>query len=183
LYICRPFFDFNIVVVKNPFEIPFVGLKIGKYEYEFEIDKSFFEKFPNSLIEEGELVGVLELEKKETMLIAEFSVAGFVTVNCARCNEEMEEYLEGDLTIYYKFGTEEEEDENLIVLSPDAYLIDVSQPLYELITVSLPSRTVHDEGECDEEIVKLLEQHQQQVNETKSDNDIDPRWAALKNLN
>lgn len=167
--------------MKNPFEIPFVGLKLGTHEFEFELDKTLFEKFPNSLIEEGELIGVMMLEKKETMMIAHFSVEGFVTVNCARCNEEMEDYLDGEITIYYKFGTEEEEDENLIVLSPEAYFIDVSHPFYELITVSLPSRTVHDEGECDEEMVKILEKLQAKPSENKEE--IDPRWAALKNLN
>ncbi len=171
--------------MKSQFEIPFVGLKIGHHDFEFDIDKSFFEKIPYSLIDNGRLMVNLELEKKETMLIAQFEVSGFIDVTCARCNEEMEEYIEGELVLYYKFGLEDEEDENLIVISPDAYFIDVTQPIYELITVSMPSRSVHDEEDCNPEMVNLIERFGSNQGDNKpdsDDDDIDPRWAALKNL-
>jgi uncharacterized metal-binding protein YceD (DUF177 family) len=50
--------------------------------------------------------------------------------------------------------------------------------------MAIPLRPVHDEDECDEEMVKLIEKFQNQPKEegTKEDN-IDPRWSALKNLN
>jgi uncharacterized metal-binding protein YceD (DUF177 family) len=50
--------------------------------------------------------------------------------------------------------------------------------------MAIPSRSVHDEGECDEEMVKLIEKFQNQPKEEKNkEDDIDPRWSALKNLN
>ena len=170
--------------MKNQFEIPFVGLKIGIHDFEFKIDKSFFEAMPYSIVNDGDLKVWMELEKKETMLIADFEFFGTIKMECARCNEAMDVEVEGDLTIYYKFGNEEAEDENLIVIPYESYQIDVTQPIYEMITMAIPLRPVHDEDECDEEMVKLIEKFQNQPKEegTKEDN-IDPRWSALKNLN
>ena len=51
------------------FSIPFTGLKIGKHQFEFEIDKSFFDAFEYSLVKEGHLKAAVELDKQETMLI------------------------------------------------------------------------------------------------------------------
>jgi len=165
----------------NAFKIPFVGLKLGKHEFEFDVDKAFFETLSYSLIEKGDLKVWLDLEKKETMLLASFYVDGTVEMVCSRCNECMNADVEGELEIIYKFGHESYDDENLIVISPDSFEIDVSQPIYELITVSLPLRPVHEEGKCDEEMVKLLEKFQ--AKEKKDNDDSDPRWSALKNLN
>lgn len=165
----------------SAFHISFVGLKIGKHEFEFNIDNSFFETLPYSLIEKGNLKVWLELEKKETMLLACFYVDGTVEMVCSRCNEPMDTEVDGELELIYKFGHESYDDENLIVISPESYEIDVTQPIYELITVSLPSRPIHNEGQCDEEMVKLIEKFQSK--EKKDNDETDPRWFALKNLN
>ena len=165
----------------NTFKIPFVGLKPGKHEFELDVDNSFFETLSYSLIEKGNLKVWLDLEKKETMLLASFYVDGAVEMVCSRCNEPMDAEVEGELEIIYKFGHESYDDENLIVISPDSFEIDVTQPIYELISVSLPSRPVHEEGKCDEEMVKLLEKFQ--AKEKKENDNSDPRWSALKNLN
>jgi uncharacterized metal-binding protein YceD (DUF177 family) len=164
----------------SSFIIPFVGLKIGKHEFEFDIDDSFFETLSYSLIEKGKLKVWLDLEKKDTMLLASFFVDGFVEMDCSRCNDSMNAEIEGELEIIYKFGHETYEDENLIVISPDSYEIDVTQPIYELIIVSIPVRPIHEEGECNEEMVKLIEKYQ---TKPKDNDDTDPRWSALKNLN
>ena len=170
--------------MKSPFAIPFVGLKLGLHEFEFDIDKSFFESLPYSLIEDGRLTAYLELEKKETMLIANIEVIGFIFTTCDRCTEPLSQEIDGEFTLYYTFGEEESEDENLIVLAPESYQIDISQPLYELISLSLPALLVHEPDECNEEMVALLAKYQQPAPSSKPDqDDIDPRWSALKNLN
>jgi uncharacterized protein len=171
--------------MKSPFAIPFVGLKIGLHEFEFDIDKSFFESLPYSLIENGRLIAYLELEKKETMLIANLEIDGFIFTDCDRCSEPLAQEIEGDLTLYYTFGEEESEDENLIVIAPESYQIDLTQPLYELISLSLPAKMVHEDGDCNEEMVELIDKYQQPSSDSKTDedDDIDPRWSALKNLN
>jgi uncharacterized metal-binding protein YceD (DUF177 family) len=143
----------------NEFLIPFVGLKIGKHLFDFEIGNSFFESMEYSIIEQGNVKVTLELDKKETMMIALFHAEGTINTLCDRCNTPMDLEIDGGYKLIYKFGLEEEEDEMLVVLHPDSYQIDITNPIYELITTQLPLRVLHDEGECDEEMWELIQQH------------------------
>lgn len=143
----------------NEFLIPFIGLKIGKHLFDFEVGNSFFESMEYSIIEQGNVKVTLELDKKETMMIALFHAEGIINTLCDRCNTPMDLEIDGGYKLIYKFGLEEEEDEMLVVLHPDSYQIDIANPIYELITTQLPLRVLHDEGECDEEMWELLQQH------------------------
>ena len=84
------------------------------------------------------------------------------------------------MTIYYKFGEEQEEDENLVVLTSEVYKIKPEQQIYELITVSLNANPRHKEGECNEEVLSLLRSYQ--IRDEKEEK-IDPRWDKLNKLN
>ena len=170
--------------MKSAFEIPFVGLKLGTHEFEFDVNDSFFASLPYSLIEKGSVKVWLDLEKKETMMIANFECFGHVEQIRSRCNESALVEIDSDLAVIYKFGHEEEEtnDDNLLIVSYDAYELDVSQQVYEMISLALPTRPMHEDGECDEEMVKLIEKYQVKE-EKKDEDDIDPRWSVLKGLN
>jgi uncharacterized protein len=167
----------------SPYMVPFVGLKLGQHLFDFALDKTFFESLPYSLVDDGKLVVKLNLEKKETMLVASFEVKGVVSMPCARCNEEMSQKIKGDLTVYYVFGDEESEDENLIAIPKESYEIDVQQSMYEMIMLALPARSAHKKNECNEEMVRLIEQYMSKPDPKDEKDNIDPRWAALKNLN
>jgi uncharacterized metal-binding protein YceD (DUF177 family) len=166
----------NFCVVKkstNEFIIPFVGLNIGTHRYEFKIDKSFFEGVENTLIEDANVLVELAFEKKETMMIAEFSLSGTVATPCDRCNDPMEMAIHGDYRIVYKFGTEISEDENLIVLHPETFELDISAPIYELLVISLPARKIHPEGGCNEEVMGLYNKYIVNANEPDEDDEWD----------
>ena len=190
---------------KRDYIIPFVGLKVGFHEFEFEIRDAFFDELEYSIIQKGNALVKLRLEKKETMLIGEFSVRGMVFTSCDRCNDPVEVPVDGTFRLIYKFGDEVSDDETLIVLPNDSYELDVRQNIYELITVSLPTRLVHPKGECNEEMLDLLQKYSGRSEDLGEEDDedewddededwddeddeddddpIDPRWSALKNLN
>jgi uncharacterized protein len=190
---------------KRDYIIPFAGLKVGFHEFEFEIRDSFFDELEYSIIQKGNALVKLRLEKKETMLIGEFSVSGMVFTSCDRCNDPVEVPVNGSFRLIYKFGDEVSDDETLIVLPDDSYELEVRQNIYELITVSLPSRLVHPKGECNEEMLELLQKYSGRSEDLSEEDDeddwdeedededwdeedddddpIDPRWSALKNLN
>lgn len=186
------------------FVIPFVGLKLGSHSFEYSVETTFFEDIEYSIIHAGKVQVDLVLEKKETMLIGTFSAQGMVSTNCDRCNDPVNVPVKGSFQLIYKFDSEESDDETLVVLHPEAYEVDVKPAIYELITVSLPVRLLHDEGECNEEMLAALSEYlinpdddsedddeseddedweDDEDNDGDDDDDIDPRWSALKNLN
>ena len=53
--------------MNKSFDIPFVGLKQGKHHFKFEVGKTFFDDFPFSIIEGGNLIAEVELDKKKPL--------------------------------------------------------------------------------------------------------------------
>jgi uncharacterized metal-binding protein YceD (DUF177 family) len=170
---------------KSDFTIPFAGLKLGHHLFDFQVDDSFFEDIEYSLIKKGSLNVDIDLEKKETMLIAQFKITGIVEAECNLCMDPLNFKIDNSYTLIYKFGLEDLEDDSIIVIHPDSYQIDVKQPIYEFISISIPQRIVHDEGGCNPEMLESLNKYLSSKIEEKKDNDdpVDPRWSALKNLN
>ena len=193
--------------------IPFVGLKIGFHDFDFEVEDSFFDEIDYSIIDSGAVSVHLNLEKKETMMIGKFSINGKVRTNCDRCNDPIEVPVKGNYQTVFKFGNEETDDEALVVLHPDTYELELKDIIYEFITVSLPTRLIHPKGECNEEMMLLLSEYTAKKEESDDDDEewdededdwddddedwddeedddvdddnkpVDPRWSALKNLN
>lgn len=156
---------------KSEFVIPFIGLKLGNHVFEYDITDAFFEGIEYSIIHRGNVHVRLELEKKETMLIGIFQLEGIVTKDCDRCTDDIEVEVEGEYQIIYKFGGDASDDEALITLDKEAYEIDVKMNIYELISVSLPLRTVHEKEECNPEMLALLEKYV--INSEDDDDDFD----------
>ena len=142
------------------FVIPFVGLKQGVHEFNFEIGKAFFESIEYSIVLEGNVYVTFLLDKKETMLIGDYTIRGTVKASCGRCNDPVDVDVEGEFQLVYKFDDKPSEDESLVIVYPEEYEIDVKESIHEFISVSIPSRTVHKEGECNEDVMKILSEYQ-----------------------
>jgi len=170
------------------FSIPFTGLKIGKHQFDFEIDNSFFDAFEYSLVKKGNLKAEVELDKQETMLILQFRIKGTIVLDCDKCLAEFEAPLSIQERQIVKFAEDELESDDLeiIVLSKKESEINVAELIYEFITVSVPYIKICEENgtgvKCDQEMIARLESlavGSQQEEEQQND---DPRWAALKKL-
>lgn len=157
--------------------IPFVGLKEGDHDYAFDIDASFFDSFDNSEIIKADVHVGIKLEKKERMLIFDFNIRGNMLIPCDRCLAELLVAVNGNDRLIVKFGEEwlEESDEVLVIPEKESH-IDLSNFIYEYIMLKLPIQRVHPEGEglCDPDVIGKLHEHKEE--------DIDPRWEALKQL-
>ena len=163
------------------FVIQFESLKIGNHDFHFEIDQAFFEELGSEEISKGNFQVDLDFEKMSTMLVLNFKIKGSVLLSCDRCLEDFNYQLETTQRLYVKFGEESyEESDDVYILASNKAEIDLSQFIFEYILLAIPQRRVHDEKDCDPEIVKLLNKNQEaQPKEEESD----PRWDALKNLN
>jgi uncharacterized protein len=170
------------------FSIPFTGLKIGKHEFEFDLDNSFFDAFEYSLITKGNLKATVELDKQETMLILHIHIVGTVKLDCDKCLAAFDAPIDIKERQIVKFAEEETEidDLEIIVLNKKESSIEIAGILYELISVSVPFIKICEENgngqQCDQEMIARLESLSPATESTKEDNDEDPRWAALKKL-
>jgi len=170
------------------FSIPFTGLKIGKHQFDFEIDNSFFDAFEYSLVKKGKLKAEVELDKQETMLLLQFHVFGTIELDCDKCLSLFDASIDVSERQIVKFAEDdlESDDLEIVMLDRKESELDISSMLYELITVSVPYIKICEENgdnvKCDEEMVQRLESlavgHQEDEEQTNDD----PRWEALKKL-
>ncbi|SKB52051.1 Uncharacterized metal-binding protein YceD, DUF177 family [Salegentibacter holothuriorum] len=169
------------------YTIPFVGLKLGKHQFEYDIENEFFEHFEYDDLNSANLKIDLLLEKKTTMMELTFKASGSVNVNCDITNEPYDQPIEGSLFLVIKFGDEfNDENEDLLILPHGEFEVNVQQYIYELIVLSIPLKRIHpgvEDGTLDSDILDKLEELSISNNENKNDeDDIDPRWDKLKNL-
>ena len=62
--------------------IPFIGLKIGKHQFDYQLDNTFFAHFDYDEFNEASIKVSVVLEKKSTMLSLEIKHKGTVNVPC-----------------------------------------------------------------------------------------------------
>ena len=166
---------------KNEFLIPVSGLALGNHAYQFEINDDFFAEREYSEIQQGKVSVSLDVDRQETMLTLNFGIKGKVRVVCDRCADEFDQPIEDERVFFVKLGTENaEESDDVAVVPADLGEFDVSDLVYEYIILAVPMHRVHPEGQCNPEVIAMLTQ-QNEVEETDDEN-IDPRWAALKDI-
>ncbi len=167
------------------FLIQFIGLKQGKHQFEFEINKAFFDNFEFDEFNDVNVKVNVVLEKKSTMLELNFKHKGTVNVPCDLTNEDFDLPVKGKLNLIVKFGDEyNDENEEILVVPHGEYQIDVSQYIYEMIVLSVPSKRVHPgvkDGTLNPEILNKLEELAPKE-EHKEETNTDPRWDELKKL-
>ena len=112
---------------------------------------------------------------------------GSVNLDCDVSLEPYDQPVEGEFSMVVKFGPEYNDDNDEILILPhEEYQINVSQFIYELIILSLPSKRVHPkvlDGTMESEALKKLKDLEvDNENPAESKDEIDPRWDKLKGL-
>lgn len=166
------------------FTIPFVGLKEGKHLFNYTIDNKFFEAFNFDEFNSSSVKVLLTFVKKSTLFELNFAAEGTVEVPCDISNELYSQEIKSKLPIIVNFGPEYNDDhEDILILPHEAYEIDVSQYIYEMIVLAVPNKRVHPQvldGTMESEALKKLKELQ--IKEVKTVVNTDPRWDKLKNL-
>lgn len=171
----------------NEFLIPFIGLKLGKHQFEFKIEKKFFDEYQFDEFESCDVAVTVVLEKKTTMLEISFKHQGTVNVPCDLTGEPFDLSIKGKIKLVVQFGDEFNNDnDELLILQHGEHQIDLSQYIYEMIVLSVPHKRIHpgvkDGTLQTEALQKLNELQVKELKEEKKEDDIDPRWDKLKQL-
>lgn len=167
------------------FEIPFVGLKQGKHQFNYRIDNGFFEdygyhEFNNASIDIG-----VTLDKKSSFLELSFKAKGHVTVPCDITSELYDQPIQSELDLVVKFGEEyNDEMEDLLIIPHGEFQINIAQYIYEMSILAVPAKRMHPgikDGTLQSDMIKKLEELRPKE-EKRNENETDPRWDSLKKL-
>ena len=188
MYLCTLLTD-DVMKDLKLFTIQYVGLKEGEHNFEYQIDKSFFDHFEFDDFNGANLHISLDFVKKATLMQLHFKVDGTVNINCDLTNEPYDEPIKGDFEIVVKFGQEyNNENEEILILPYGEYELNVSQYIYELVILSVPNKRIHPgvkDGTLKSEMLNKLEELSLGGKKEQEDDDqstTDPRWDLLKKL-
>lgn len=172
------------------YSIPVKGLYNGIHQFEFQIDRFFFENFEHSPVADGAIQVQLEFDKHSDMYVLQFELEGTVRTECDRCLAEIDLPVAGSHRLLVKFSMEEEEEEaDIAYISPEASQLNVAQYIYEFICLSMPIIKAYDcENEtprpCDEDMLNYLSNGEEAAapEEKEEQEKPNPIWDELKKL-
>ena len=168
----------------NPYLISFAGLKNGEHKFAYVIDDAFFRGREYSEIQKAHIGTLVTLTKETHLLVFEIKMEGTINVLCDRCGDAFDFPVWGERKLIVSLTNDKfEEGDDIVSLPLEAYEIDISQNLYEYITLLLPQRRIHPASEdgtsgCNANALKILNKLSAKEEEQKTD----PRWDALKNI-
>lgn len=174
------------------FSIPFSGLKDGSHDFKFRVTDSFFESFPFSEIKKGDVQVDVSMVKNYNIMTLTIRMKGEVELSCDRCGNDYRQPVEGQKVLVAHLNADSFEDEDDLISLPESmHALDLSQYLYEYISLLVPSRRVcggnpEAEGDCDPEVIQKLEELRpadyREDSDSEEEDKTDPRWDSLKNL-
>ncbi|MBF4470657.1 MULTISPECIES: YceD family protein [Flavobacterium] len=170
------------------YTIPFVGLKLGKHKFEYQIDNAFFEIFDYNEFQNSDIKVTVVLDKKSNLLELSFKHEGTINVPCDLTSEDFDLPIKGKLKLIVRFGeTFNNDNEELLILPFGEFEIDIAQYIYEMIILSVPQKRIHPgikDGSLNTEALTKLKELtiKEQKKEKKEEENTDPRWDKLKQL-
>lgn len=172
------------------FDIEVIKYKEGVHELDFEIGDSFFTHFGNNdIVEKGAMTIRVIMNIGANLIEVDFYIKGQVELTCDRSLEQFDFPLDIHETMIYKFGGEEKEiNEDVMMITRDTPSINIAQLIYEFILLAIPSKRIHPDytNELDNDDPNIQGGYilfdDDEENGESDQEPIDPRWASLKNL-
>lgn len=166
------------------YDVSFSGLKNGKHEFKFEIDKTFFQLFDTEQEFTNPRIDVeVLLDKHTTFLEFEIKIKGLVELVCDITNEDFDYPIENEIKILVNFGEEyDDSNEDVITIPTGEHAFNVAHLIYENVMLSIPMKKISPN--VSDEDIKILDQFSpKSIEETEEEeHESDPRWDALRKL-
>jgi uncharacterized protein len=169
------------------FDIEFIKLKNGIHNLTFEVKQPFFDFFQNSDILSADVLIALEVSKLDQMMTVDLKGTGTIILTCDRCLEPFPMNIQTDFKVIYHFNaleTVKEDTGDLKVdvcyLNAATYKVNLAESIYDSFLPVVPMVKRCDElsnTSCQNNLLQLLDSEDE-----KDQNDVDPRWDALKKL-
>lgn len=141
--------------MKETYRIDYKTLSRGEHKFRFMVDGSLFGAFESDEVTNGKLVVDVTIEKGASTTQLEMVIDGEVEVVCDRCVEPFMMPVHCHENAIVRIGEKEDEpnDTDIIWVSANDNDLDLKQYIYESILLNLPYQKVHEEGECNPDML------------------------------
>ncbi len=162
------------------YDIVFSGQKNGRHQFQFEIDKAFFQLFDTEQeFSEPKIVADVLMDKHTTFLEMNIRTSGSVQLVCDITTDDFSYPVENELNVLVKFGEEyDDSEEDVITIPASDHAFNAAQLIYESVVLAIPMKKISPD--VSDEDLQIVEKFSPKAEETEEV--VDPRWEALKKL-
>lgn len=144
---------------KNGFKIDLFSRGIDGKTFDYTLDDEFFQQI-DGLITRGQLhTNVLVKGNPDSTFRFAIHTEGVVYVPCDRCLGDIELRIDTTDELAVRLGDDYCDEGDAIVIPEREGSIDMAQPIYEFIVLSMPLKLTHEPGNCDETMIARLNEH------------------------
>ena len=130
----------------------------GEHEYTFTLEGDYLSGQEATELQDGkvDVEAQISVQARETSM--KLHVSGVVQLVCDRCLDLMDYYVEINRKFRIRLA-DDDDDENLICVSPAYGKLDLAWQAYEQIVINLPLVHRHQDGGCNPQMTDLLLTH------------------------
>lgn len=164
------------------YSVNIIGLSNKAHTFDFTIGDEFFRQYGTEILQGGDFVAKVVLDKHETFIDADFTITGMAKLTCDRSLDPFDEPVKVHRKIMFKYGPEPAElSDEIIIITRDQDKLELGQYMYEFISLEIPMKRLHPrfrDEEDDNAEGKIVYKSEPKDDDTE----IDPRWEKLKKL-
>ena len=165
------------------FRIDLKGLEADETVREYSLNDNYFQMIDAPDVHSGSLHVSATIRRLSGFFELLLHTEGFVRIPCDLCLDDMEQPIDVDNRLTVKLGSQDSEDDEVVMVDENEGMLDLSWLIYEFIVLAIPIRHVHAPGKCNTAMLKALEEHSSdRSSDEESTDDVDPRWEKLKGL-
>ena len=165
------------------FKIDLKALTEDVTPLEWELGDQFFQQLDGAQLQQGSVHVSGTIRKSVGFYELQLHGEGTVEVPCDRCLDMMSQPIAADLHLIVKLGAEYLEDDDVITVEEAQPVLDTAWFIYESIALAVPIQHVHQPGDCNDAMMRVLNEHSAARSSDADAQEIDPRWEALLKLN
>ena len=163
-------------------KIDLKGLKEGTTVLNYSLTDDYFEAVEGQEVDRGDVAVAVEISRSMDVFTIGFHIEGTVVIPCDLCLDDMRQGVSADSRFTARFGDDESADDELLIVSEDEGVLDLSWLIYEQIVLAIPIKHVHAPGKCNAAMTEKLSELSAARSSDGTTDAIDPRWQALGKL-
>ena len=172
------------------FKIDLKALTEEVTSLDYELDNSYFAALSDAEIKGGSLHVSGSIRKAVGFFELLFDINGTVRIPCDRCLDDMDQPIETNLRLVAKLvsrdligeGSRTPTEDDVVMVEESDGVLDIAWFIYESIALAVPIQHVHQPGDCNDAMMRVLEEHSAARSSDADAQEIDPRWSALLKL-
>lgn len=182
------------------YKLPLKSLGAGTHEFQYRLDKQFFENMESSDVHGADLTVDLTVQYNGNFYVLDFHISGEVTLICDRCLDDLHFPIDATYHIVVKYGESYNDDSDEVLEIPESdNFLNVAYMIYDTVELAIPIKHVHPQGKCNRQMSAMLKKHRattaddedseleeqlidemDNMDENQEQAPSDPRWDALR---